>query len=100
MQEKYLCEADTLDSFSTPAEVSECLRLWQGWTPEVRKVVEQPYSPSKILRYYQLNAIDRTVKAIARVEELRRLSAQLRERLTEARRTQGRLAQALVAEAG
>ena len=37
-------------------------------------------------------------RIVARVEELRRLCAQLRERLTEARRTQSQLAEALVAE--
>ena len=39
-------------------------------------------------------------RIVARVEELRRLCAQLRERLTEARRTQSQLADALVAEVG
>jgi hypothetical protein len=37
-------------------------------------------------------------RIVARVEELRRLCAQLRERLTDARRTQSHLADALVAE--
>ena len=37
-------------------------------------------------------------RIVARVEELRRLCAQLRERLTAARRTQSQLADALVAE--
>ena len=37
-------------------------------------------------------------RIVARVEELRRLCAQLRERLTEARRTQSQLADALVAK--
>ncbi len=36
-------------------------------------------------------------RIVARVEQLRRLCAQLRERLTEARRTQSQLADALVA---
>jgi type I restriction enzyme S subunit len=39
-------------------------------------------------------------RIVARVEELRGLCAQLRERLTEARRTQSQLAEALVAEVG
>ena len=39
-------------------------------------------------------------RIVARVEELRRLCAQLRERLTEARRTQNQLAEALIAEIG
>lgn len=38
-------------------------------------------------------------RILARVEELRRLCAQLRKRLTEARRTQALLADALVAQA-
>ena len=37
-------------------------------------------------------------RIVARVEELRQLCAQLRERLTSARRTQSQLAEALVAE--
>jgi restriction endonuclease S subunit len=37
-------------------------------------------------------------RIVARVEELRRLCVQLRERLTDARRTQSHLADALVAE--
>ena len=38
-------------------------------------------------------------RIVARVEELRHLCAQLRERLTQARRTQNQLAEALVADA-
>jgi type I restriction enzyme R subunit len=59
----------SLGQFPTPAELWERLCLWKGWTPEVRKVTEQPYSPAKIPRYYQLNAINRTVEAIARGQQ-------------------------------
>ena len=54
-----------LDQFPTPAELWERLCAWKGWTPEVRRLTEQPYAPSKTPRYYQLNAINRTVEAIA-----------------------------------
>lgn len=39
-------------------------------------------------------------RIVARVEELRHLCAQLRERLTDARHTQSQLADALVADIG
>ncbi|HEY8706387.1 MAG TPA: DEAD/DEAH box helicase family protein [Burkholderiaceae bacterium] len=59
----------TLDQFPTPAELWERLCAWKGWTPEVRQLTEQPYSPSKTPRYYQLNAINRTIEAIARGQQ-------------------------------
>jgi type I restriction enzyme, R subunit len=55
-----------LNQFPSPTELWERLCAWKGWTPEVRHLTEQPYSPSKTPRYYQLNAINRTVEAIAR----------------------------------
>ena len=55
-----------LDQFPTPADLWERLCEWKGWTPEVRHLTEQPYAPSKTPRYYQLNAINRSVEAIAR----------------------------------
>src|SRR5690606_15251694 len=42
---------------------------WKGWTPEVERVAAFDYSPSKTPRYYQLNAINRTVEAIARGQQ-------------------------------
>ena len=54
-----------LDQFPTPDQLWERLCAWKGWTPEVRQLTEQPYAPSKVPRYYQLNAINRTVEAIA-----------------------------------
>ena len=56
----------TLDEFPSPAELWERLCKFKGWTPEVRQVAEYPYSPGKTPRYYQLNAINLTVEAIAR----------------------------------
>ena len=55
----------TLKQFPTPAELWERLCAWKGWTPEVRRLTEQPYAPSKTPRYYQLNAVNRTIEAIA-----------------------------------
>ena len=169
----------TLDEFPTPAALWERLCTWKGWTPEVRRLTEQPYAPSKTptsgrtaapgsllmvcmgtigkcnlvnrhcsfnqqsnsatlfagvpkfllivtrARYFQelawSNSSSTTIsmlnkgkwealpiplpplaeqqRIVARVEELRRLCAELRERLTEARSTQGQLADALVAQA-
>ena len=59
----------TLDEFPTPAALWERLCTWKGWTPEVRHLTEQPYAPSKTPRYYQINAINRTVEAIARGQQ-------------------------------
>ena len=55
-----------LDEFPSPAELWSRLCAWKGWTPQVRQVTEFDYAPSKTPRYYQLNAINRTVEAIAR----------------------------------
>lgn len=55
-----------LDEFPSPAELWARLCAHKGWTPEVQAITAQPYSPSKTPRYYQLNAINRTVEAIAR----------------------------------
>ena len=55
-----------LDEFPAPLWLWERLCQWKGWTAEVRSVTEYPYSPSKTPRYYQINAINRTVEAIAK----------------------------------
>ena len=54
-----------LNLFPTPAALWERLCAWKGWTPEVRRLTEQPYAPSKTPRYYQLNAVNRTIEAVA-----------------------------------
>jgi type I restriction enzyme R subunit len=56
----------TLGQFPSPEELWQRFCAWKGWTPEVRQVTESDYAPSKTPRYYQLNAINRTVEAIAR----------------------------------
>jgi type I restriction enzyme R subunit len=55
----------TLDEFPSPAELWARYCAWKCWSDDVRKVTESDYSPSKTPRYYQLNAINRTVEAIA-----------------------------------
>ncbi|HQS30282.1 EcoAI/FtnUII family type I restriction enzme subunit R [Polaromonas sp.] len=55
----------TLDQFPSPQELWSRYCAWKGWTPEVQRVTEFDYAPAKSPRYYQLNAINRTVEAIA-----------------------------------
>lgn len=55
----------SLEEFPSPAELWKRYCDWKGWTPEVARVAGFDYSPSKTPRYYQLNAINRTVEAIA-----------------------------------
>ena len=55
----------TLDEFPSPQDLWDRYCAWKGWTPAVRQVAEFDYAPSKTPRYYQINAINRTVEAIA-----------------------------------
>ncbi len=55
----------TLDEFPSPQELWSRYCAWKGWSDDVRRVAECDYAPSKVPRYYQLNAINRTVEAIA-----------------------------------
>ena len=55
----------SLDEFPSPDALWARYCAWKGWTPEVSRIVAQDYAPSKTPRYYQLNAINRTVEAIA-----------------------------------
>ena len=55
----------TLDEFPSPEDLWERYCVWKGWTPAVRQVAELDYYPGKTPRYYQINAINRTVEAIA-----------------------------------
>jgi type I restriction enzyme R subunit len=54
-----------LDEFPSPQDLWQRYCTWKGWTADVQRVVEVAYAPSKTPRYYQLNAINRTVEAIA-----------------------------------
>ena len=60
----------TLDQFPSPAELWQRYCQWKGIdTPEARQVVEQDYyfdGSGKAPRYYQLNAINRVIEAVAR----------------------------------
>ena len=55
----------TLEEFPSPQDLWERYCAWKGWTPAVRRVTEFEYAPSKTPRYYQINAINRAVEAIA-----------------------------------
>ena len=55
----------TLDEFPAPGERWSRYCAWKGWSDAVREVAAFDYAPSKTPRYYQMNAINRTVEAIA-----------------------------------
>ena len=58
-----------LGEFPSPAELWERYRAWKGYQPQAEAIVTQDYhldSSGKAPRYYQLNAINRTLDAVAR----------------------------------
>lgn len=58
----------TLDEFPSPQELWARYCKWKGWSAEVQSVAAFDYAlatTAKTPRYYQLNAINRTVEAIA-----------------------------------
>ncbi len=58
----------TLGQFPSPQELWARYCVWKGWSVEVQSVAEFDYAlatTAKTPRYYQLNAINRTVEAIA-----------------------------------
>jgi type I restriction enzyme, R subunit len=58
----------TLDQFPSPQELWARYCKWKGWSPAVQSVAAFDYAlatTAKTPRYYQLNAINRTVEAIA-----------------------------------
>ena len=58
----------TLDQFPSPQELWTRYCAWKGWSTEVQSVAAYDYAlatTAKTPRYYQLNAINRTVEAIA-----------------------------------
>jgi type I restriction enzyme R subunit len=58
----------TLEQFPSPQELWARYCKWKGWTAEVQSVAGFDYAiatTAKTPRYYQLNAINRTVEAIA-----------------------------------
>jgi type I restriction enzyme R subunit len=61
-----------LDAFPTPAELWSRYRTWKGLTPEAEEVVLQDYhddGSGKAPRYYQVNAINAAIEAIAKGQD-------------------------------
>ena len=59
----------TLDQFPSPADLWEKYRKWKGLTPDGEKIVLQDYfddGSGKSPRYYQSNAINAAIEAIAK----------------------------------
>jgi type I restriction enzyme R subunit len=60
------------EAFPSPEELWQRYSTWKGFTPEQEKVALQPYydgGSNKDPRYYQINAIQATVEAIARGQQ-------------------------------
>jgi type I restriction enzyme, R subunit len=61
-----------LDAFPSPAELWEKHRAWKGLTPDAEKIVLQDYfddGSGKAPRYYQCNAVNAAVEAIAKGQD-------------------------------
>lgn len=59
----------SIDAFPSPAELWSRYLVWRGLTPEQEQVVTQPYfddASGKEPRYYQRNAVNAAVEAIAK----------------------------------
>lgn len=62
----------TLDEFPSPQELWRRYCQWKGLDDEVSKKVEAPYyddGSGRVPRYYQINAVNRTVEAVARGQD-------------------------------
>ncbi|SEQ59937.1 type I restriction enzyme, R subunit [Azotobacter beijerinckii] len=62
----------SLAQFPSPAELWQRYCQWKGLDDEIRQKVEAPYyddGSGRLPRYYQINAINRTVEAVARGQE-------------------------------
>jgi type I restriction enzyme R subunit len=62
----------SLDEFPTPQELWRRYCLHKGLTPEIEAVVSQDYysdGSGKSARYYQLNAVNRAVEAVAKGQD-------------------------------
>ncbi len=55
----------TLEEFPSPQELWRRYCTWKGWSDEESRVAGFDYAPHKTPRYYQLNAVNRAVEAIA-----------------------------------
>ena len=61
-----------LDAFPSPTELWARYRAWKGLTPESEKIVLQDYHEGggdKSPRYYQINAINAAIEAIAKGQD-------------------------------
>lgn len=55
----------TLEEFPSPQELWRRYCAWKGWSAEESRIAGFDYAPNKTPRYYQLNAVNRAVEAIA-----------------------------------
>ena len=55
----------TLGEFPSPHELWRRYCAWKGWSAEESRIAGFDYAPNKTPRYYQLNAVNRAVEAIA-----------------------------------
>ena len=55
----------TLEEFPSPQELWRRYCAWKGWSDEESRIAGFDYAPHKTPRYYQLNAVNRAVEAIA-----------------------------------
>ena len=91
----------TLEQFPPPANLWERYCAWKKFPNDVRKVVEQPYyadGSGKEPRYYQVNAVNAAVEAVAKVDELMALVDRLEAKIVASREAASRLLEAMVAE--
>ena len=61
-----------LDGFPAPSDLWNRYRAWKGLTPEAEEIVLQDYfedGSGKTPRYYQVNAVNATIEAIAKGRE-------------------------------
>ncbi|UJX41542.1 DEAD/DEAH box helicase family protein [Desulfovibrio sp. JY] len=61
-----------LDAFPAPAELWDIYRRWKGITPDAERIVLQDYfddGSGKTPRYYQVNAVNAAVEAIAKGQD-------------------------------
>ena len=55
----------TLDEFPSPQALWQRYCDWKGWTDEQQRIAGFDYAPDRTPRYYQMNAVNRVVEAIA-----------------------------------
>ena len=61
-----------LDAFPAPADLWARYRAWKGLTPEAEEIVLQDYfedAGGKTPRYYQINAVNAAIEAIAKGQD-------------------------------